>query len=52
MSLEQIGILAAMYPATWGIAQLATGAWSDRVGRKWLIAFGMWVQAAGIAVDR
>jgi MFS family permease len=50
MSLEQIGILAAVYPATWGIAQLATGAWSDRIGRKWLIASGMWVQAAGIAV--
>ena len=50
MSLEQIGILAAVYPATWGIAQLATGAWSDRIGRKWLIAAGMWVQAAGIAI--
>jgi len=50
MSLEQIGILAAVYPATWGIAQLATGAWSDRIGRKWLIAFGMWIQAAGIVV--
>lgn len=50
MSLEQIGILAAVYPATWGITQLATGAWSDRIGRKWLIAFGMWIQAAGIAV--
>lgn len=49
MSLEQIGILAAIYPATWGIAQLATGALSDRIGRKWLIACGMWVQAAGIA---
>jgi MFS family permease len=48
MSLSQIGVLAAVYPATWGIAQLATGAWSDRVGRKWLIAGGMWVQAAGI----
>jgi MFS family permease len=48
MSLGQIGVLAAMYPAVWGIAQLATGAWSDRVGRKWLIAGGMWVQAAGI----
>jgi MFS family permease len=48
MSLEQIGVLAAVYPATWGIAQLATGAWSDRIGRKWLIAAGMWVQAAGI----
>jgi MFS family permease len=50
MSLEQIGILAAVYPATWGFAQLATGAWSDRIGRKWLIAFGMWVQAAGIVI--
>jgi len=50
MSLEQIGTLAAVYPATWGIGQLFTGAWSDRVGRKWLIASGMWVQAVGIAV--
>lgn len=50
MNLEQIGILAAVYPATWAIAQLATGAWSDRIGRKWLIASGMWVQGAGIIV--
>jgi MFS family permease len=50
MTLEQIGILTAVYPATWGITQLATGALSDRVGRKWLIACGMWVQSAGIAV--
>jgi MFS family permease len=50
MSLEQIGVLAAIYPATWGLAQLVTGALSDRVGRKWLIASGMWVQAAGIVV--
>ena len=50
MDLNQIGALAAIYPATWGLLQLATGAWSDRVGRKWLIAVGMWVQAAGIAL--
>src|SRR5579872_1245593 len=50
MDLGQIGTLAAIYPATWGIAQLFTGAWSDRVGRKWLIASGMWVQAVGIAL--
>ena len=50
MSLDRIGVLAAIYPATWGIAQLATGALSDRVGRKWLIASGMWVQALGIGV--
>ena len=50
MNIEQIGTLAAVYPATWGIAQLFTGAWSDRIGRKWLIATGMWVQAFGIAI--
>jgi MFS family permease len=50
MDLGQISTLAAIYPATWGIAQLVTGAWSDRIGRKWLIAAGMWVQAIGIAV--
>ncbi len=50
MSLDQIGALAAIYPGTWGVAQLFTGAWSDRVGRKWLIASGMWVQAIGIGV--
>ena len=50
MDIARIGTLAAIYPATWGIAQLFTGAFSDRVGRKWLIAAGMWVQAAGIAI--
>ena len=50
MTLSQIGYLAAIYPAVWGVGQLFTGALSDRVGRKWLIAAGMWVQALGIAV--
>jgi MFS family permease len=49
MDLRQIGTLAAIYPATWGLGQLFTGAWSDRIGRKWLIAAGMWTQAVGIA---
>jgi len=50
MSLDRIGTLAAIYPATWAVVQLGTGALSDRVGRKWLIAGGMWVQAGGIGV--
>jgi MFS family permease len=50
MTLAQIGYLAAIYPAVWGVGQLFTGALSDRLGRKWLIAAGMWVQAAGIVV--
>ena len=50
VSLERIALLAAVYPATWGLVQLGTGALSDRIGRKWLIATGMWTQAIGIAV--
>ncbi|MDP3274815.1 MAG: MFS transporter [Deltaproteobacteria bacterium] len=48
MTLGQIAALAAAYPATWGVAQLFTGALSDRVGRKWLIVGGMWLQAIAI----
>jgi MFS family permease len=50
MSLPQIGWLAAAYPAVWGVGQLFTGPLSDRIGRKWLIAAGLWVQALGIAL--
>jgi MFS family permease len=48
LPLGRIGVLAFVYPATWGIAQLWTGAWSDRVGRKWLIASGMVLQGAAL----
>ena len=47
---ERIGILKAVYPATWGRLQIATGPLSDRWGRKGLIVAGMWVQAAGLFV--
>jgi MFS family permease len=50
LSIAAIGVLAGIYPAIWSIGQLATGALSDRLGRKWLIASGMGVQAAGIAL--
>lgn len=48
LSLRQIGVLAFVYPATWGVTQLWTGALSDRWGRKWLIAGGMLLQAAAL----
>lgn len=50
LSLSTVGVLVAVYPLVWGLGQLVTGAWSDRVGRKWLIAGGMWVQAGAIAL--
>lgn len=48
LGLDAIGVLAGLYPAVWGLTQLITGGLSDRWGRKWLIAFGMWLQAIGI----
>jgi MFS family permease len=50
LSIARIGILAAIYPAVWGLGQLGTGALSDRLGRKWLIVTGMWVQGGAIAL--
>ena len=48
LSVSTIAMLAALYTATWSIVQLATGALSDRIGRKLLIVSGMWLQAVGI----
>lgn len=48
LDVGSIGLLAATYPMVWGILQIATGALSDRLGRKWMIVAGMWVQAVGI----
>jgi MFS family permease len=50
LTLTQVGILTALYPAMWGAGQLATGAWSDRAGRKPLIVAGMLTQAAALAL--
>jgi MFS family permease len=48
LSLREIGLLAFVYPASWGLAQLWTGGLSDRVGRKRLIAGGMLVQGLAL----
>ena len=48
LSVRQIGVLAFIYPATWGITQLWTGALSDRLGRKGLIVGGMLMQGAAL----
>ena len=50
ISIEQIALIAAVYPGVWSISQLITGTLSDRWGRKWMIATGMWVQSAGITI--
>jgi len=48
LSIAEIGILAAVYPAVWAIGQIGTGALSDRIGRKPLIVAGMLLQAGAI----
>lgn len=48
LSAAEVGVVAAAYPAAWGIAQIFTGALSDHVGRRIPIAGGMWVQAAAL----
>lgn len=49
-SVGQIGLVAGIYPAVWGLGQILTGHWSDLVGRKPLIVLGMWVQATALGV--
>src|SRR4030095_7301663 len=50
LGVGRIGVLTAAYPAVWGAGQLATGALSDRWGRKGLIMAGMWLQAAALGL--
>lgn len=49
LSVGRIGILAALYPAAWGGAQLVTGWLSDHLGRRPLIVGGLWLQAGALA---
>jgi MFS family permease len=50
LPVAEIGLLAAAYPAVWGVAQIATGAISDRIGRKGLIVAGMLLQGGAIGL--
>jgi MFS family permease len=50
LPLAQIGLLAGVYPGVWSVAQLATGALSDRLGRKGMIVGGMVLQGMAIGV--
>ena len=50
LTVGRVGLLAALYPAVWGLGQLFTGALSDRWGRKHLITAGMLLQALALAL--
>lgn len=45
---ERIGLIAAVYPAVWGIGQLFTGKLADHVNRRSLLIIGMVLQGLAI----
>jgi len=49
-SVDDIALVAALYPGVWSVAQIGTGYWSDRIGRKPLIVAGMLTQAGALAL--
>lgn len=49
-SVREIGLVAALYPAVWGLGQIGAGHASDHLGRRPLIVSGMLVQAAALAL--
>jgi MFS family permease len=49
-SIGEVGLVAGVYPAVWGVGQIWTGHWSDRVGRKLPIVVGMLVQAGALVM--
>ena len=50
LSLAGIGWVVGVYGFVWGISQFLTGHWSDRIGRKKPIVWGMWLCGAGVAM--
>jgi len=46
--VAEVGLIAGIYPGVWSVTQIATGHWSDSIGRKPLIVAGMLVQAAAL----
>ena len=49
-SLSQTGLVAGVYPAVWGLAQVVTGKLGDRFCKKQLIVSGMLIQAIGLVL--
>lgn len=49
-SQDHIGVVAAVYPAVWGLGQLITGYWSDKYSKKNLMVIGMILQGAVILI--
>jgi MFS family permease len=49
-TIGEIGIIAAIYPAVWGIGQLFTGRMADKFCKKDMLYVGMFLQAIALLV--
>ncbi|MBK9464068.1 MAG: MFS transporter [Chitinophagaceae bacterium] len=49
-SIQEIGIIAGIYPAVWGVMQLFTGKMGDVYCKKQIITMGMLTQAVAIVL--
>jgi MFS family permease len=47
-TIEQIGIIAAIYPGVWGLGQLFTGKMADKFCKKDMLFTGMFLQALAL----
>lgn len=47
VGLEGVGWIKAVYPVVWGVGQIVTGPLADKLGRKPLIVWGMFIQVLG-----
>lgn len=50
LSMTEVGVVVAVYPAFWGVLQVATGKLSDYTGRKTMLWTGMMVQGLSLLV--
>jgi MFS family permease len=50
LTLTQIGVVVAIYPAFWGLLQIITGKLSDYTGRKKMLWMGMLVQGISLLI--
>ena len=48
LSLIEASSIIAIYGIVWGASQLVTGSLSDKIGRKGLIVWGMWLCGIGV----
>ncbi|MBL7812162.1 MAG: MFS transporter [Bacteroidetes bacterium] len=50
LTMQEIGMIAAVYPMVWGLGQLITGKMADHFSRKSMLVWGMLLQGFAIVL--